>query len=125
LPARQQLFSGTPDALHQLLTKRGMQMFRHPAGALAAELKTDDSVCTNWSPAVPAWLYYATRDEQAVNANTFGCQASFAARGTEVPVIDLGTPDNEGSRHLGSNAAGTGQIVRWFSQLAQHRTQAA
>lgn len=35
-----------PDTLHQLLTKRGLQLFRHPTGALAAELRTDDSVCT-------------------------------------------------------------------------------
>lgn len=50
----QQLFNGTPDTLHQLLTKRGLQLFRHPTGALAAELRTDDSVYTGWSRAAPA-----------------------------------------------------------------------
>ena len=85
----------------------------------------DDSLCTSWAPAAPVRLYYATRGEQAVNANTFDCQASFAAHGAKVPVLDLGTPNNEGPRHLGPNATGTRQIVRWFSQLAQHRTQPA
>jgi hypothetical protein len=116
----QQLFNGTPGTLQQLLTRRGIHLLRHPSGALAAELATDDSVCTNWSPATPTRLYYATRDEQAVNANTFHCQAGFAARGARIPVVSLGTPNHQGSRHFGSNMAGTAQIVRWFSQLAQH-----
>ncbi len=34
-----------------------------------------------------------------------------------MPVVNLGTPDNQGSRHYGSNAAGTAQIVRWFLRL--------
>jgi hypothetical protein len=35
-----------------------------------------------------------------------------------VPAGDLGTPDYQGSRHCGSNVAGTAQIVRWFLRLA-------
>jgi hypothetical protein len=38
--------------------------------------------------------------------------------GARVPVVNLGTPDNQGSRHYGSNVAGTAQIVRWFSEVA-------
>ncbi|HZC60559.1 MAG TPA: hypothetical protein VE464_02855 [Streptosporangiaceae bacterium] len=49
----------------------------------------------------------------------------MATHGAQVPVIDLGTPTNEGSRHLGPNAAGTAQITRWFTQLAQHGYQPA
>lgn len=52
-------------------------------------------------------------------AATFGCQAWFAASGARVPTVNLGTPDYRGSRHLGSNVAGTGQIVRWFLRLTR------
>jgi hypothetical protein len=41
-----------------------------------------------------------------------------ALRGTDsgahAPAINLGTPDYQGSRHLGSNVAATARIVRWF-----------
>jgi hypothetical protein len=114
----QQLFSGTPDSLAALLTARGLAMLRHPSGPFAAALNTDDSVCVNWAPAAPARLYLATGDEQAVNANTRHCQAAFAARQARIPVVDLGTPNYQGSRHYGSNVAATAQIVRWFRRLA-------
>jgi hypothetical protein len=113
----EQLFSGTPATLAGLLTARGYAMLRHPSGPFAAALRTDDSVCVNWTPAVPARLYMAADDEQAVNASTLHCQAAFAARQAQISVINLGAPDYQGSRHYGSNVAGTAQIVRWFSQL--------
>jgi hypothetical protein len=75
-------------------------------------------VC-DWAPAAPTRLYLATHDEQAVNANTWYCQADFAARHRHVPVINLGTPKYQHSRHLGSNVAATAQIVRWFSKLTR------
>jgi hypothetical protein len=100
-----------------LLTARGFARLRHPAGQFAAELRTTDSVCTNWMPAAPTRLYYATGDEQAVTANTVGCQHEFAVHGRHIRAINLGTPDNQGSRHYGSNVAGTARIVRWFTQL--------
>ena len=99
-----------------------MNLLHHPAGGFAAALRSVDSVCQGWSPKtpnVPIRLYYASHDEQAVNANTFHCQAWFAARGLHVPAVDLGTPDYQGSRHLGSNVAGTAQIVRWFLSLSR------
>jgi hypothetical protein len=34
-------------------------------------------------------------------------------------VINLGTPEYQRSRHLGSNVAGTAQIVRWFTRLTR------
>jgi hypothetical protein len=113
----QQLFSGTPDTLAALLTMHGLALMTHPSGPFAAALNTDDSVCVNWAPAAPIRLYLASNDEQAVNANTRHCQASFAAAGAWVPVVNLGTPDYQGSRHYGSNVAATAQIARWFFQL--------
>jgi len=114
----QDVVEGTPGTLAQLLTARGFAVLRHPAGGLAAAMRITDRVC-DWTPAAPARLYLATGDEQAVNANTWHCQAAFAARQAHVPVINLGTPSNQGSRHLGSNAAGTALIVRWFHQLTR------
>jgi hypothetical protein len=112
-----QVAMDTPNKLSQLLTRRGFAMLRHPSGAFAAALRSADSVCAGWTPAAPTRLYYAVRDEQAVNANTFDCQRGFAAGGAHVPVISLGTPDYQKSRHYGSNMAGTARIVRWFLQL--------
>ncbi|HEY9242835.1 MAG TPA: hypothetical protein VIP48_12675 [Streptosporangiaceae bacterium] len=117
----QQILNGTPARLGQLLTARGFALLRHPTAQFAAELAATDSVCTDWTPAAPTRLYYATRDEQAVTANTIGCQHGFAAHGRPVPAINLGTPDNQGSRHYGSNVAGTARIVGWFSRLARGR----
>jgi hypothetical protein len=114
-----QVFNALPATIGGLLTPYGVSLLRHPAGGFAAALRSVDSVCTGWTPNVPIRLYYASHDEQAVNANTFGCQARFAARGLHVPAVNLGTPDYQGSRHLGSNVAGTARIVRWFLQLTR------
>ncbi|MBV9855593.1 MAG: hypothetical protein JOY82_13940 [Streptosporangiaceae bacterium] len=113
------LFNGTPATLDKLLTAHGFALLRHPAGGLATALKIADGVCTGWAPSAPARLYMATRDEQAVNASTWHCRAQFKASHRPVPVINLGTPDYQGSRHYGSNVAGTAQIVRWFLELAR------
>ena len=114
----QQVINGTPGTLGKLLTARGFAVLRHPSGGLATVLRIDDSVC-DWAPAAPTRLYLATHDEQAVNANTWHCQADFAAMHRHVPVINLGTPEYQHSRHLGSNVAATARIVRWFSALAR------
>jgi hypothetical protein len=114
----QQVVNGTPGTLKKLLTARGFALLRHPAGGLDTVLRIDDSVC-DWAPAAPTRLYLATHDEQAVNANTWHCQAAFAARHGHVQVINLGTPEYQRSRHLGSNVAATARIVRWFSVLAR------
>jgi dienelactone hydrolase len=114
-----QVLGGTPDTLAALLTPGGFALLKHPSGPFAAALTANDSVCVNWAPAGPTRLYLATGDEQAVNANTLHCQASFAAHGTRVPVVNLGTPDDQDSRHLGSNVAATPQIAAWFARLAR------
>jgi hypothetical protein len=112
-----QVIGGLPNTISELLTPFGMNLLRHPSGGLAAALNSASRVCRGWTPDAPIRLYYATNDEQAVNANTFHCQAWFAASGAHVPTINLGTPDYQGSRHLGSNVAGTAHIVRWFLGL--------
>lgn len=120
-----QIVKETPGTLGQLLTARGLALLRHPNRVFASELMTADSVCTDWTPRAPLRLYYATRDEQAVTANTFHCQRGFAARGLRVPAINLGTPLNQGSRHYGSNVADTARIVRWFTQLTHEHSPSA
>ena len=115
----QQVSGATPGTLAGLLAPRGAALLKHPSGRLAAALRTADSVCVDWAPAAPTRLYLAVGDEQAVNANTRQCQASFAAAGALVPAVSLGTPDYQGSRHLGSNVAATPQIAAWFTQLTR------
>ncbi|MFD5257724.1 hypothetical protein ACFWM5_33520 [Streptomyces bobili] len=109
--------AGTPDSIDALLTPRGWAMLAHPTGRLAAALRIADGVCTDWTPRAPIRLYYADGDEQAVTANTARCHAALRTRGVDAPPIDLGTPDYDGSRHLGSQQAGTAAVVRWFHRL--------
>lgn len=122
-----QVIGGLPATVGGLLTPYGLHLLRHPSGGFAAALRSTDSVCQGWTPNVPIRLYYASHDEQAVNANTAHCQAWFAAQGLRVPAVNLGTPDYQGSRHLGSNVAGTARIARWFLRLSsvpgQHGAQ--
>ncbi|WP_437023835.1 alpha/beta hydrolase family protein [Streptomyces sp. enrichment culture] len=113
----QEVEAGTPDSIDALLTPRGRAMVAHPTGRLAAALRIADGVCTDWTPRAPIRLYYADGDEQAVTANTARCHATLGARGVHAPPIDLGTPDYGGSRHLGSQQAGTAAVVRWFQSL--------
>jgi len=111
-----EMLAALPDNLSQLLTSRGVDLLRHPNRQFQAALRVSDSVCAGWTPQSPIRLYQAAGDEQAVTDNTAGCRAEFAAR--KVTVVELGTPDYHGSRHLGSAVAGTADIVRWFGQLA-------
>ncbi|MFE1589876.1 alpha/beta hydrolase family protein [Streptomyces sp. NPDC058737] len=113
----QEVVAGTPDSIDALLTPRGRAMLAHPTGRLAAALRVADGVCADWTPRAPVRLYYAEGDEQAVTANTAHCHGTLRARGSHARQIDLGTPDYEGSRHLGSQQAGTAAVVRWFVSL--------
>jgi hypothetical protein len=112
-----EVVAGTPDSLDALLTPRGRAMLAHPTGRLAAALRVADGVCADWTPRVPIRLHYADADEQAVTENTAHCHAALRARGVDVPLIGLGTPDYDGSRHLGSQQKGTAAVVRWFQSL--------
>ncbi|MFF2078412.1 lipase [Kitasatospora sp. NPDC058162] len=111
-----ELFAGTPGTIGELLTPRGLAMLRHPTGRFAQALRVADGTC-DWTPHVPVRLYAAEADEQAADANTDHCEAALRSHGADPEVIDLGTPDFAGSRHLGSNVAATADIVRWFSGL--------
>ncbi|MFD8757151.1 alpha/beta hydrolase family protein [Kitasatospora sp. NPDC059577] len=111
-----QLFAGTPGTIDALLTPHGFDMLRYPTGRLAEALRVADGTC-DWAPRVPVRLYTAEADEQAADANTDACAAALRSHGADPAVVDLGTPDFARSRHLGSNVAGTADIVRWFSGL--------
>lgn len=113
----QEVVAGTPDSIDALLTPRGRAMLTRPTGRFAAALRVADGVCADWTPRAPIRLFYADGDEQAVTDNTFRCHAALRARGVAAPLIGLGTPDYGGSRHLGSQQAGTAAVVRWFRSL--------
>lgn len=112
------MLDGLPDTLGDLLTPRGFEVLRHPSGTFAEALSVDAEVYTAWTPRVPVRLYKMAGDEQAVTANTDHCAAGFRDRGATVPVVEVGDRLYGGSRHLGSNLAGTAQIVRWFGELS-------
>ncbi|WP_205718483.1 hypothetical protein [Actinomadura sp. WMMA1423] len=112
------MLGGLPDELGDLLTPRGFELLRHPSGTFAEALRVDAEVCKGWTPRVPVRLYKMAGDEQAVTANTDHCAAWFRDRGARVPVVDVGDRLYGGSRHLGSNLAGTARIVRWFGGLS-------
>ncbi|MFE7114848.1 lipase [Streptomyces sp. NPDC057654] len=109
--------AGTPASLDALLTPRGRAMLAHPTGRLAAALRVADGVCGDWTPKASVRLYYADQDEQAVTANTAHCHADLHSHGIDAPLVGLGSPDYGGSRHLGSQQAGTAAVVRWFRSL--------
>ncbi|MFC0041338.1 hypothetical protein [Actinomadura rayongensis] len=109
----EELFNGTPGTISDLLTPDGLQLLKNPPERFAAALRVLDGTCT-WTPKAPTRLYFSRNDEQAVNANSTTCRTQL---GKQVPLIDLGTETYQGSRHLGSNVAGTAAIVRWFLTL--------
>jgi hypothetical protein len=113
----QQLFAATPSTLAALLTPHGLELLRHPTGRFAAALRTLDSVCRDWVPRVPVRLYFASGDEQVSTTNTAHCLDALTAHHARVRPMDLGTPDYQGSRHLGSNVAAPAEIAYWFSSL--------
>ncbi|NKZ03952.1 lipase [Actinomadura latina] len=112
------MLKGLPDTLGELLKPRGFEVLSHPTGTFAEALRVDAEVCTAWTPRVPVRLYKMAGDEQATTANTGHCAAWFGQRGVSVPVVDVGDRPYGESRHLGSNLAGTAQIVRWFTALS-------
>ena len=111
-----QMLRGLPGSVHALLTPAGIRLLEDPTGAFAQALAVADAVC-DWHPRAPTRLYYADGDEQAVPCNTRACHTAFAEHGAAVPVRNLGSVDALGSRHLGSNVAGSLAAVRWFLRL--------
>ncbi|MEW9528519.1 alpha/beta hydrolase family protein [Microbispora sp. NPDC049125] len=112
-----EVVKGTPDTIDALLTPRGRAALAHPTGRLADALRVVDGVCA-WKPQAPIRLYAAKGDEQAVSANSPRCQAMLRAHGADAPLVELGTPDYGGSRHLGSQQAATAALVRWFASMS-------
>ena len=108
----EQMFMSLPDTLDELLTVQGRELLEHPNARLRAALDQTDAACL-WSPTAPTRLYVAQQDEQAASANTDSCHAALG--GSE--VVDLGTPEHFGSRHLGSNVAGVAEVLAWFLNL--------
>lgn len=114
----QEMYNSLPDRLDELLTGHGFALLRHPSAPLRAALARTDGTCAGWIPRAPIRLYYATGDEQAVNANTDRCQAAFRASGLNLTPIDLGPHDYQGSRHLGTEVTGTTAVLTWFRSLS-------
>ncbi|VXB84276.1 S9 family peptidase [Aeromicrobium sp. 9AM] len=102
-----------PGGIAELLTDDGRKLLEHPSGRLLTALKQADAVC-HWSPTAPTRLYVAQDDEQAASANTPSCHSSLAGS----DVVDLGTPEHFGSRHIGSNVAGSARALGWFLELS-------
>jgi hypothetical protein len=114
------VLNGLPGTLSELLTPQGFAMLTHPAGAFADALAELDSVCSDWTPGAPTRLYLSPGDEQAANVNSVHCQNQFAARGTKVPVVDVGVNrDYSGFVHEGSELLGTPVVARWFLTLSR------
>lgn len=111
------MLKGLPGTLDELLKPRGLDLLSDPSGTFAEALRVDAEVCTAWTPRVPVRLSKMAADEQAVTANTDNCAVSFGRRGARVDVVDLDDTLYGGSRHLGSNLAGTAEAVRWFAAL--------
>jgi hypothetical protein len=114
----QELAAATPGTLDDLLTDHGMELLRHPEGAMATALAAADAACRNWVPRVPVRLYYTAGDEQAVNANTVRCRDSFAQQGAAVPTVDVRARPLNGSLHFGSNVAATDRVLDWFEAVS-------
>ncbi|MDT0444266.1 alpha/beta hydrolase [Streptomyces johnsoniae] len=120
-----EMMDGLPDSAEELLTERGRQLLAAPTGSFATALAAAGRVCTDWAPRMPTRLYMATGDEQAVVENTAWCRAELRANGRDVPVVDLGAVDYQGSRHLGSGVAATAATIDWFRVLTGQDGSAA
>jgi hypothetical protein len=110
----EQVLAALPPSIDDLLTAQGKAMLLHPTGRFAEALAVTDSVCTDWTPRMPVRLYYSPGDEEAVNANTFHCQAAINA-----PTVNLGVDrDYNGFVHEGSQVLALPEATRWFTRLA-------
>jgi hypothetical protein len=111
------MVAALPDSLSKLLTPHGMDLLSHPSGPFAAALATHDSTCRDWRPAAPVKLFLSLTDEQAPAVNSEHCREWFAANRVEVPLVDVGTLNHDGSIHLGANILGVQAVAAWFGTL--------
>jgi dienelactone hydrolase len=75
---------GTPE---ELLTPHFIERLKYPKGVLARIMRTDDAVCTDWTPHAPVRLYDGNLDTDVALANTLSCQHSLAANGVDAPGL--------------------------------------
>ncbi len=109
--------AGIPDTVDELLTPHGRRVLESPDGAFAETLHEAGEVCADWAPRVPTRLYLATDDEQVLTDNTEWCHDALRTAGARPRLVDLGTTDYAGSRHLGSSVAATTATIAWFDRL--------
>jgi dienelactone hydrolase len=113
----QELGDSLPATLEDLLTDRGEALIDNPTGPFAAALAAHDGTCTGWTPRAPVRLVVSGGDEQIRPGHATACQAAFAARGVDAPIVDAGDLVYNGSKHLGANIVGTANTVKWFKTL--------
>ena len=111
------MLSQLPRTLSELLTPAGLRLLERPPAALRAGLSQADSVC-RWAPGQRVTLFSSVDDEQAVADNTGACARRLRTRGTHPRLVDVGSPELFGSRHIGTNIAGTTSAVRSLASLA-------
>ncbi|MHA6765305.1 alpha/beta hydrolase family protein [Streptacidiphilus sp. PAMC 29251] len=113
----EQIVAGLPGTPEELLTPQFIERLKHPTGALARIVRTDDAVCSDWAPKAPVRLYDGNLDRDVAVANTLSCQRSLAANGVQAPIVNAGDVDHFGSAHVSYP-----RILQWFQQLtAAHR----
>ncbi|HEY1178680.1 MAG TPA: lipase [Phytomonospora sp.] len=106
------LFTGLPNSLDELITDEGEDLLEAPSGDFAEALAVGDAQCSDWRPKAPVRLYVTPTDAEAAASNTDACRADFADSGKKVRVVDVGDTD-----HTDSNKRGTADAVRWFLSL--------
>lgn len=87
-----------------------------PGAASAAWFRdalADNEILT-WTPRTPVQLYVAAGDTDVPGSNAQAARAYWAARGADVPVIQLGEVDHSTSAALGIVAA-----RQWFDTLIE------
>jgi acetyl esterase/lipase len=114
LHSDEQVFTGLPDTLQELLTPRYLDWLRHPDGALARALRANDTTCGGWRPGVPVRLYAARGDRDVAIANSRSCQDRLAADGVRADLVDVGD-----ATHFPSQLLAIPQVADWFDHLGR------
>ncbi len=108
----EQVFAGLPDTMQQLLTPRFLDWLRHPSGALARALRTNDTTCAGWQPGIPVRLYAAKGDRDVAIANAQSCRHQLEANGVYSDLINVGDVT-----HFPSQLVAVPRVADWFDRL--------
>jgi pimeloyl-ACP methyl ester carboxylesterase len=92
----EEVFSGLPETLEELITAAFLEQLREPSGALREALAEASRVCS-WRPEVPVTVYASSGDADVPIDNARHCLESFRTSGAEVTLIDLGDADHSES----------------------------